>query len=311
MSYLYTATNSDPQRQFDVSVVIPTTFRSSLRRAVESVYAQDLPGRIQLLIGIDTPGDRESPLTWLRTPQHVTTQTFWPGFSTSRRHGGMAAAGDGGALRTILTYLANSPLIAYLDDDDAWAPNHLTTLSRTIERADWAFSLRQFVHPDTGRAIAVDEWESAGPGRGFFAERFGGFVAPSCLMINKLRCPMAAPHWCHPLIEDDRMSADRRVFDHLLANHVGAGTGESTSLYTINPADSMHPQRLAWMGSAYEEAGVGEPIEGYVANIMARAAVHRARKVEQEDEAAKAKAAALADAEAYAADMGAVETATE
>ncbi|MBT6512880.1 MAG: hypothetical protein HOL02_20820 [Rhodospirillaceae bacterium] len=44
---------------FDAAVVIPTLLRSSLVRAVESVFAQDFDGRIQVLIGVDVAkGDR-------------------------------------------------------------------------------------------------------------------------------------------------------------------------------------------------------------------------------------------------------------
>jgi len=40
---------------FDAAVVMPTLLRPSLERAVRSVFAQDLGGRIQLLIGVDCP----------------------------------------------------------------------------------------------------------------------------------------------------------------------------------------------------------------------------------------------------------------
>jgi len=46
--------------------------------------------------------------------------------------------------------------------------------------------LRWFVHPQSRRSICVDQWETVGPERGIFQERFGGFVDPSCLMLNKV-----------------------------------------------------------------------------------------------------------------------------
>ena len=39
---------------FDVAVVMPSLLRPQLRDALRSIFAQDLIGRIQVLIGIDT-----------------------------------------------------------------------------------------------------------------------------------------------------------------------------------------------------------------------------------------------------------------
>jgi len=52
MSFLYTYPDSLPSR-FDAAVVIPTTLRPTLARAIESVYAQRFTGTIQILIGLD------------------------------------------------------------------------------------------------------------------------------------------------------------------------------------------------------------------------------------------------------------------
>src|SRR5690606_9284128 len=38
---------------YDCAVVIPTILRPVLARAVRSVYAQDFPGSVQVLVGID------------------------------------------------------------------------------------------------------------------------------------------------------------------------------------------------------------------------------------------------------------------
>ena len=43
------------QQPFHVAVIMPTVGRASLREAVQSVYDQEFPGRIQLLIGVDAP----------------------------------------------------------------------------------------------------------------------------------------------------------------------------------------------------------------------------------------------------------------
>ena len=65
---------NDIQTPFDVAVVIPTVLRSTLARAVRSVFAQEFDGRIQVLIGVDRPlGSRRvldvlhrnAPMAWL------------------------------------------------------------------------------------------------------------------------------------------------------------------------------------------------------------------------------------------------------
>lgn len=255
-SFLRTYADTDLQVPMDAAVVIPTVLRPHLKQAVESVFAQKFSGRIHILIGIDSiVGDLAllDEICAVR-PSHCAVQVFWPGYSTSVRHGGLTPPGDGGALRTVLTYLANSPYVAYLDDDNWWGPGHLCLLRQAIDDAEWAFSLRWFVHPETRRPVCVDIWESVGPGQGLFNELFGGFVDPSCLMINKVACPSAPHYWNFPL-KADPMSADRSVFAFLSRNHKARSTGQPTTFYALNPKDGLHPMRLELMGAAYDEAG--------------------------------------------------------
>ncbi len=233
---------------FDIAVVVPTVGRSTLERAIRSVFAQDFAGSIQILVGVDLwGGDRERLMALAReAPANRTVFVLDPGYSTSVRHGGFVAAQDGGALRTVLSYLAHSRRIAYLDDDNWWAPDHLSQLHRAITGHEWAFSMRWYVNEE-GMQLSVDRWESVGPGRGEFARRFGGFVDPSCLMLDKAACEPALRLWCHPLASDPSgMSADRTVFSYLLGKR-GVGTDTATVYYTLRPTDVNHAARMAWL----------------------------------------------------------------
>jgi tetratricopeptide (TPR) repeat protein len=246
------------QTQAAVSVVIPTVLRPTLARAVKSVFAQAFQGPIQILVGIDSPQGSLELLEGVcaSIPSHCTVQALYPGYSTSVRHGGPWAARDGGALRTVLSYLANAPLIAYLDDDNWWGPDHLASMARAIEPVDWAFSLRWFVHPTSDRPVCIDQWESVGPDAGMYRERFGGFVDPNCLMIKRQACAEVIPWWTTPLSGDPSgMSADRHVFDFLNRTRRGAGTGEATAYYVMNSTDGLHPLRISLIGEAYDAAG--------------------------------------------------------
>ena len=247
------------QDPFDVAVIMPTVGRDSILDAVNSVYAQEDVGCIQLLIGIDVlMGDATQLRALLdRAPNHVTPCLFYPGYSTSVRHGGIHPAHDGGSLRTALTYLANARYITYLDDDNWWNPNHLSSMLSAIANRDWAFALRWFVHPESRQAVCVDDWESVGPGRGIFLQKFGGWVDPNCLMIDKLACEPVLRWWCIPLPGDKQaMSADRHVYDWLQRKSAPGETGLATVFYAMQPNDGMHPSRLKHMGPRYVTAGL-------------------------------------------------------
>jgi hypothetical protein len=254
--FFRTYSDTNLQAPMDAAVVIPTVLRPSLRQALESIFAQAFSGRIHVLIGIDQMAGDITMIDQIcaSRPSHCAVQVFWPGYSTSVRHGGLTPPGDGGALRAILSYLANSPYVAYLDDDNWWAPRHLSDLRRAIDNADWAFSLRWYVHPFSRRPICVDIWESLGPGQGLYKEQFGGFVDPSSLMINKLACPSAPQKW-NVALKEDPMGADRYVFQYLSRHHQACGTGRPTSFYTLNPYDPLHSLRVQYLGSNYDEAG--------------------------------------------------------
>lgn len=235
------------QAPFGVAVVLPSLLRPDLTRAVRSVFAQDFADRVQILVGVDVPdGDPEQLEALVREcPSHIALDVFDPGYSTSVRHGGIHENRVSGSLRTILTFAANSRYIAYLDDDNWWAPNHLSSLRAAVDGTDWSWSKRWFVGPGEDQPICVDEWESVGLDAGVFRETFGGFVDPSSLMIDKLRCRDAVPAWANTAFSDGR-GADRLVFEVLAKNYRPQGTGLATSYYTINPDDILHVARLRW-----------------------------------------------------------------
>jgi hypothetical protein len=153
------------QKPFDAAVVIPTLCRPSLLRAATSVFQQAGVARLQVLIGIDVVRGEASVIDAVlaaRPPQHAVTVVNL-GYSTSIRHGGVHLAADSGALRTILTYCANSRFVTYLDDDNWMHETHIQRLLAAVKDRDWAYTLRFLVDPDTQETLAVDRWESVGP----------------------------------------------------------------------------------------------------------------------------------------------------
>ncbi len=254
----YADAHTDLQAPADVSVIIPTILRPTLKDSLRSIYAQDFAGKVQILLGIDKLAHDLASLDSLAVgrPSNVILQVFYPGYSTSSRHGGITASADCGALRCLLSYLANSPAIAYLDDDNWWRPDHLRLLHKALDHADWAFSLRWFVHPETLQPICVDEWESVGPGRGVFNDQYQGWVDPNCLMLNRVTCQRILHLWCEPLPDDPhRTTGDRTIYQALANAFTGAGIGQPTVFYTLNASDGRHAMRVRALGIAYERAG--------------------------------------------------------
>ncbi len=235
-SISYNPAGADPQHQFDVAVVIPTVLRPKLIRAAQSVFAQEGVSSVQLLIGADKYDAETTVFDAIRSlcPPHCTLTIIDLGYSTAARHGGVHTAFDGGALRTLLTFAANSRFVAYLDDDNRFAPNHLASLLESIDGKEWAYSLRWYVNPYTEQPICIDEWESVGPGKGIFADQRGGFVDPSCLMIDKLACLSILHRWSslHP----DFYDPDRNFFEGLVDRPHGA-TELATTYYSLSPTD--------------------------------------------------------------------------
>ncbi len=244
------------QKPFDAAVVIPTTCRASLARAVNSVFRQVGVQRIHTLIGIDAVRGDDAVIDEIlqrRPAQHAVT-VLNLGYSTPVRHGGFYGTIDGGALRTILTYAANSRYVSYLDDDNWIGETHVASLLSAIQGQDWAFTLRWFVDPDTDAPLAIDRWESTGPGQGVFKLKFGGFVDPNCLMIDKMRCAHVPPLWSMPLVPRTP-TADRTVFEALRRSSAVGSTGAATAYYVTSARDENHAIRLRWIKALEREQG--------------------------------------------------------
>lgn len=219
----------------DVAVVVQTVLRPSLLKAIRSVFTQDFSGRIHLLIGVDVHQGDAALLDRLagECPSHVAMTVLDPGYSTSRRHGGIYPNYYGGSLRTVLSYLANSQLVAYLDDNDWYGANHLALLSEAIKGRDWAWSGRWLVHPDNLLPICRDEWDSVGTRPGINSDRYGGFVQPSGLMMDKEACHFVLPFWSFAAFPDGS-GEDRLVFNELNGKLSGGATGQHSCFCTLS-----------------------------------------------------------------------------
>ena len=209
----YFPDNTSPQTPANVAVVIPTIMRPSIVSAVRCVYAQERAGRIQIVIGSDLNWDQTAQLYAVleERPDDVSALVLTLPYSTSIRHGGIHLALDGGALRSILSYMANARAVAYLDDDNIWMSDHLASLQDAMRGKAWAFSLRMLIDEHTGADLGVDRWDSVGPDKGRFAAE-GELVDTNCLIVDKLAASDAFGLWSDSGLGRPAQLTDRRFF---------------------------------------------------------------------------------------------------
>jgi hypothetical protein len=234
---------ADLQTPFDAAVVMVTVVRDTFAQALHSVFAQAFAGRIQVLVGVDRwIGDRAALEQLARqAPPHVAVTTLDLGYSTSVRNGGLYPSHYGGALKTILSYAANSRYVTYLDDDNWYAPQHIASMIEAVSGKAWAFSLRQFVAPDSSEVLCPDTWESLGPGRGVYGKAQGGFVDTNCFLIDTQSCHDVFPEWAMTRFAGGT-GGDRQVLAKLRGRPFGTN-GAHTVFYRTRLA-GLHPYLL-------------------------------------------------------------------
>jgi glycosyltransferase involved in cell wall biosynthesis len=236
------------QTPADVAVVMPTFGRPTIERAMESIYAQDHSGTIQIMIGIDAHDIDSQALiraTAERRPPNVSVMVVDMGYSTAKRRGGVHLNPYNGSLRAILGYMANSELVAFLDDDNKWAPDHLSSLLSVIPGYGWAYARRYFFDKRSGLSLCSDLWDSVGPHVGAVEGTVDGFVDPNCIMINKVSLPAALAAWLNPLSSSG--PADRRFYLWLVARASVAWTGRETVGYGVMPRFHLWPKIMEQM----------------------------------------------------------------
>lgn len=159
-----------------VDVVIPTTGRTSLRRAVDSVRGQeDVLTRLHVVL--DDPRAEAEVRSWLAPDELIVTEG---------RTGGANA-------RNLGLRASRSRWIAYLDDDDWWEPRKLREQLAVATATDAVLTLCGAVfHEESGRERLVPR---ARPDAGSFGTyivsrpslTYGySFVQSSCMLVDRV-----------------------------------------------------------------------------------------------------------------------------
>lgn len=189
-----------------VSVVIPTSFRTQLLRALLSIECQDYPGPIEIILVTPNPElvhaqiadttqsmKRECRIVPLELTQQELAGNPLLGFyawsNTSRRR-------NLGAAR------ATGELIAHLDDDNEYLPEHISALVTTLESSPQvpvAYSWRRLLYEDgtpyTANAYPWVKQPNLVHARYIFDElvRFGVCQRDSCEMHDQHLGPGGEP----------------------------------------------------------------------------------------------------------------------
>lgn len=232
----YYPDGADPQSPAAVAVVMPSVLRPCIEAALVSVYRQTFRGRVQLMIGVDrAAGDRSHLEAVLaRRPDNISAIVLELPYSTSIRHGGLHPATDGGSLRSMLSFMANSRYVAYLDDDNSWEPEHIEGVLRAVEGKVWAYALRMLIDETTGQALGVDRWDSVGVDAGRFKAQ-GGLVDPNCLVVDRIAAARAFGRWS----EGPGVTSDRAFFAAIRQAPHGR-LEQATVRYGIRPTNVLH-----------------------------------------------------------------------
>lgn len=144
-----------------IAVVIPTHDRDLyLEGALASVVGQRLPPD-----EVVVSDDLGSPTTRALVESFAAPETIRVRYVDSSSTG----AGTAGASRNVGAAATTAPLIAFLDDDDTWHPDHLERLVEAVQGVDLAASsivsdTPSFVIPQIGDGLGVADVVAHNPG---------------------------------------------------------------------------------------------------------------------------------------------------
>lgn len=184
-------------------VITPTTGTADLKRCLESVQEQTVPG-VEHLVVVDglQYADRAQAIIErfaLKKPVHTLLLPFNTG----------ANAWNGHRVYASVPYLVDFEYIALLDEDNWYDPDHVAALLNAITNtnADWGFSLRKI--DKKGSFVTNDNCESLGPLSHTVLAWDDVLVDTSCYLFKLPVARAVAPHWMHRARQPGEIEADR------------------------------------------------------------------------------------------------------
>lgn len=207
------------------TVITPTIGTPHLRECLQSVQSQDMPCVTHLIV-IDGPEHAEAVDAVIKTFMHrgdicVLQLPFNVGAEGWNGHRAYAAC----------TFLANSDYVCFLDEDNAFEPQHLSSMFRVMLKTEqqWCYSLRKIVGPD-GSYICDDDCESLGCICPSVLSPQDWFVDVNCYVIKTSLAVEVAPLWYSKFRDPIKGECDRNIAQYLLRNHGSIHCSKAHSL---------------------------------------------------------------------------------
>ncbi|MFZ1489696.1 MAG: glycosyltransferase [Ilumatobacteraceae bacterium] len=141
---------SPPPRPAITVVTVTRERPGQLANAIESVVSQDYPGTVEHVVVVDDDPETVAAFTGSEHPAHRPLRVHVSGPAHGRGAGRAFTYPHLARLLNVGISKARSPWIAFLDDDNAFEPNHLRSLIELAESSggDAVHSGRSLVWPD-------------------------------------------------------------------------------------------------------------------------------------------------------------------
>jgi glycosyltransferase involved in cell wall biosynthesis len=196
------------------AVIIATTGRDSLRRAVDSVLAQTHDD-VTCVVVSDGPKFAEETMLILSSYHHVKrVQSLYLPQNTGAN--GYVCHRIYGAVPLLL----NQDYIFYLDDDNWYEPDHVRNcIAACVENdLEWCFALRNIYH--NGEYLCRDDCESLGLWPVWYNRDFA-HVDTNCYCIRRDVAITLASRWHKSRMVDGKVqpSADTQLCNYLNRSH--------------------------------------------------------------------------------------------
>jgi|HubBroStandDraft_1064217.scaffolds.fasta_scaffold31693_3 hypothetical protein len=207
-----------------LTVITPTTGRTSLLRLIESVGEQDAGIAISHLLLWDDKREPGGPTPARLESANRTSLVLPAGF-------GRFGEAPGSALRSIGLLWATTTWVTFADDDVWWERSHVRALLGAAQGRSWASTLRRVWSP-SGDVLGVDRFESVGDES---SRRVPYEMCDNNTMVFLRQFGVGAA----PMYRETRQYNDDRLMYAFLKQH--AGPRGSTSRPTVN---QVCPDRL-------------------------------------------------------------------
>jgi glycosyltransferase involved in cell wall biosynthesis len=206
-------------------VITPTTGKSTVVQAIESVAQQTIP--TEHLIVADGDGWKVWPMLKDFKKTHMQLMELPENVGANGWYGHRVYAA--------MPLMVNADYILFLDEDNWFEPNHVETMIAKIKSKDlmWAYSLRK-IHDEAGEYVCDDDCESLGRWPTFYDHTLN-FVDTNCYCFKREYLVGLAHHFY------GQWGADRPFYKAVAKALPSFGcTGEATVNYRA-------PERLMKM----------------------------------------------------------------